>query len=93
MGNEKNKKEIETILENFENKTIIIEQQGFIKSKIFIKNLKYEINYDILKISEESNGQYIIINLNQTYKIENEKNSINIYLDNDMQINIKEMEN
>ena len=76
MGKESTTKKIKEILEKLNNKKIIIEQNGFISSKIFIKNLKYETNYDILEISEE-----------------NEKNNLKIYLDNDMQIDIKEMEN
>lgn len=42
----------------------------------------FDITHFILHIHEESNN-YLKINLNQIYKIENNKKEIKLYLDND----------
>ena len=66
-------------------KPIIIKQTGFIESKFYINKLSYKIEFDTIKIKDEKEEIYIIINLNQIYKFEI-LNSIKIYVDNDTQI-------
>ena len=53
-----------------------------------IKNLEYEIENDILKIKDSGEKIYITINLNQIYNLELIKNTIAIYLDNDIVLRI-----
>ena len=75
--------DLEKILSLFIEKTVIINQFGFIESTYSISKLKYSIEYDILNIIDENSKNYIKINLNQVFKIEDEENKIKLYLDND----------
>lgn len=82
---------LEGSLNNFVQKSVVINQNGFIESVYLIKKLKYSIKYDILHIIDAESINYIKININQIYKIENGKESLIFYLDNDANIilNIK----
>ena len=75
--------DLEKILDGFIKKDVIINQNGFIESTYSIDKLKYIIEYDILNILDDNSKNYLKINLNQVYKIENEKNRLMFYLDND----------
>ena len=82
-------KEIEKILNTWKEKNIIVKQEGFIESKYKIKKISYKIEYEVLSIFGQEKESYIQINLNQVYKIEQEKDEINLYLDNDICISLK----
>lgn len=69
-------------------KNIIISQNGFLRSKYVIENLNYKVKYEILEINSQKNENYIKINLNQIYEIEIKSNEIEIYLDNDIKVNL-----
>lgn len=69
-------------------KDIIILQEGFLESKYEIENLSYKIEYEILEINSQNNKNSIAINLNQIYEIKIENNEIEIYLDNDIKVNL-----
>lgn len=74
---------LEEKLEEFMGKNVAITQNGFLKSEYSIHNLHYFIEYEILNITDEESNNYLKINLNQIYKIENNKKEIKLYLDND----------
>lgn len=69
-------------------KDIIILQKGFLESKFEIESLSYKVEYEVLKINSQNNKNYIKINLNQIYEIEIKNNEIEIYLDNDIKVNL-----
>ena len=70
-------------------KPVIIKQTGFISSEFFINSLTYKIGIDTLTLRDEKENIYISINLNQVYKEETSKNSIQMFLDNDTEICIQ----
>ena len=74
------------ILNSFIEKVVIINLSGFVEGTYSINKLKYFIEYDILNILDDNSKNYLKINLNQVYKIENEKDKIIFYLDNDTTI-------
>ena len=78
--------QLEKILSNFIEKSIIVNQSGFLESTYCIETLTYFIKDDILNVEDKNSNVYIKINLNQIYKIENEKDKILLYLDNDTTI-------
>ncbi len=80
---------LERKLNEFIGKDIAIIQDGFLKSKYSIHKLKYCIEYEILNIANEENNNYLKINLNQIYKIKNNKKEIILYLDNDTILTLK----
>lgn len=67
---------------------IIILQEGFIKSKYKINEIDYKIENEVLKIMSKKDENYIEINLNQIYKIEEQNEEIKLYLDNDTEIKL-----
>mgnify|MGYP007117715182 CR=1 FL=1 len=79
---------LEQLLNKFIEKTVIINQNGFVESTYSINKLKYSIEYDILNIIDENSENYIKINLNQVYKLENKEDKIILYLDNDITITL-----
>lgn len=74
---------LEEKLNEFIGKNITITQDGFLKNEYSINKLKYFIEYEILNITDEESKNYLKINLNQIYKIENNEKDIKLYLDND----------
>ena len=82
MNNNTNN-QLEKILNNFIEKSIIVNQNGFLESSYCIEFLTYFIKEDILNVEDKKSNIYIKINLNQIYKIENEKDKMLLYLDND----------
>lgn len=89
MMKEEQKEKILGELNKHAQKPIIINQTGFISSQFYINSLTYGIELDILTIKDEKEEIYLSINLNQVYKVETSKNSIQMYLDNDTQICIQ----
>ena len=82
---------LEENLNMFLNKNIEIVQEGFICSHYIINNLIYDIEYEILSISDNKYQIYLRLNLNQIYKIESTHTELKLYLDNDSSIFIKKL--
>ena len=78
--------QLEKILSNFIEKSIIVNQSGFLENSYCIEFLTYFIKDDILNVEDKNSNVYIKINLNQIYKIENEKDKVLLFLDNDTTI-------
>lgn len=74
---------LEGKLKEFIGKSVTITQEGFLKNKYSIHKLKYFIEYEILNITDEESENYLIINLNQIYKMDIAEKDIKLYLDND----------
>lgn len=85
IKNDTNEKLIKK-LDEFLGQKIEINQDGFIKTKFYIHKFKYIFEKDIIKIIDEKGENYITININQVYKIENNKYNVKLYLDNDTTI-------
>ena len=79
---------IEKCLDKLKQKSIKVNQKGFIINQFFIEKLIYKIQNDILNLKDERNEVYISLNLNQVYQIEIGENKIILFLDNDTEINI-----
>jgi hypothetical protein len=79
---------IEKCLDKLKQKSIKVNQKGFIINQFFIEKLIYKIQNDILNLRDERNEVYISLNLNQVYQIEIGENKIILFLDNDTEINI-----
>lgn len=75
-------------LEKYKEKPVAIRQKGFVSSEFIIKKLFLNFDNDILCLKDESDKTYISININQIYKIEELEKSSNLFLDNDMQLEI-----
>lgn len=75
---------LEEKLNDFIGKSVTIIQDGFLKSKYSILKLNYFIEYEILNIIDKESKNYLKINLNQIYKIENNEKEIKLFLDNDI---------
>lgn len=89
MMKEEQKEKILGELNKHAQKPIVINQTGFISSQFYINSLTYGIELDILSIKDEKEEIYLSINLNQVYKVETSKNSIQMFLDNDTEICIQ----
>ena len=79
---------IEECLDKLKQKSIKVNQKGFIINQFFIEKLIYKIQNDILNLRYERNEVYMSLNLNQVYQIEIGENKIILFLDNDTEINI-----
>ena len=75
-------------LNKFVGQNVLIIQEGFLQSKFLMQKLKYSIEYQILSITNNEETNYIKLNLNQVYKVENDDEKIKFYLDNDLSISI-----
>lgn len=79
---------LEEKINTWNGKNITILQKGFLESKYEIDNLSYKVEYENLEINSQNNKNYIKINLNQIYEIEIKNSEIEIYLDNDIKVNL-----
>ncbi|MBQ2835239.1 MAG: hypothetical protein IJE68_00150 [Clostridia bacterium] len=79
---------IEKCLDKLKQKPIKISQKGFIINQFFMDKLMYKIQDDILNFRDELKEIYLSLNLNQVYQIEIGENKLNLFLDNDTQIEI-----
>lgn len=79
---------IETCLDKLKQRPIKISQNGFIINQFFVDKLMYKIQDDILNLRDEIKEIYLALNLNQIYQVEISENKINLFLDNDTQIEI-----
>ena len=80
---------LEERLNEFIGTNAIIMQDGFIESKYWVEKLKYFIEYENLTIADKEGTNYLKINLNQIYNIDENEKEIELYLDNDLNITIK----
>lgn len=80
---------LEKSIKNFIGQDVEIIQRGFVESKYNIQKVTYFIEEDILNIMDEKNENYLKINVNQIYKVDNDEKSIEIYVDNDLRITIR----
>ena len=79
---------IEKSLEKLKQKPVKISQKGFIISQFFLDKVMYKIQNDILNLRDETKEKYLSLNLNQVYQVEIFENRINLFMDNDTQIEI-----
>ena len=79
---------IENCLDKLKQKPIKISQTGFIMNQFFVDKLMYKIQDDILNLRDEMKEVYLSLNLNQVYQVEISENKLNLFLDNDAQIEI-----
>jgi len=77
---------IDEKLNKFMGREVIINQEGFLENKYEIQKLKYGVEYEVLSITDEKSDNYLRINLNQIYKIEDNEKEIKLFLDNDIRI-------
>ena len=82
-------KDLKNNLDILKDKNLIINQFGFIETSFEIKNFKYTIEYDLLKIFDKQSYNFITININQIYNIIYKNPSIKLSLDNDTLITIE----
>lgn len=80
---ENNFNSVNNFLINMKGKSLTILQSGFLNCEFNILELKYLVEYEILNILDNKTNNYLKINLNQIYKIENNKSKIILYSDND----------
>ena len=80
---------VKDFLSYFLDKSIVITQDGFLKSQFSIKKFAFLFDYEILKVSDTNGTNYLSINLNQVYNFENFDNLLKFYLDNDTIISFK----
>lgn len=80
---------IDNFLKNNINKNLVINQKGFITSKISINKMIYNIKSDILTVSDKTNTNNISINTNQVFNLKVINNMIILQMDNDTVIEIK----
>ena len=80
--------DIQSDFKKFIGEGVVIVQHGFLEAKYLINKLNYSITYDVINITDEKSENYLKINLNQIYKIENNEKEIKLYLDNDIIVSI-----
>lgn len=79
---------IEKSLEKLRQKPVKIKQDGFIMNQFFIDILIYKIQSDTLNLRDETNEVYLSLNLNQVYQVEIYENKLNLFMDNDTEVEI-----
>ena len=79
---------IEKCLDKLKRKPTKISQMGFVINQFFVDKLMYKIQDDILNLRDEMKEVYLSVNLNQVYQVEISENKLNLFLDNDTQIEI-----
>ena len=80
---------IEKEISNYIDKKITIIQDGFLQSTYQIQTFEYNIENEILCVTDKRSINYLKINLNQIYKFEKNKQEIKLYIDNDTIITIQ----
>ena len=82
--------EIINAIQKLKGKTINIRQEGFLETQFSVKDVIYDVIDDILKIDGNNEDNFIAMNLNQIYKMEQTKDEIVLFIDNDTVIKIRE---
>lgn len=76
-------------IEELKNKKVKILISGFIEISFIIDNLESDFQADILKLEDAQNSSYVTINLNQVYDAKIDEDVIELYMDNDVVVNIR----
>ena len=76
-------------IEELKNKKVKILISGFIEISFIIDDLESDFQADILKLEDAKNNSYVTINLNQTYDAKIDEYVIELYMDNDVVVNIR----
>ena len=79
---------IEKYLDKLQQKPVRVQQNGFLMNQFFIEKLMYKIQNDTLNLRDETKETYLSLNLNQVYQVEIGENKINLFLDNDTEIQL-----
>ena len=79
---------MEKCLEELQEKTVTVSQNGFIMNQFFIEKMMYKIQSDILNLRDRTKEVYLSLNLNQVYQFDIGKNSMVLFLDNDTEIQL-----
>ena len=79
---------IEKYLDKLQQKTVTIQQDGFLINQFFIEKMMYKIQNDTLNLRDEMKEVYISLNLNQVYQVEIGENKMILFLDNDTKIQL-----
>lgn len=79
---------IEKYLEKLQQKPIRVQQNGFLMNQFFMEKMMYKIQNDTLNLRDETKETYLSLNLNQVYQVEIGENKINLFLDNDTEIQL-----
>ena len=79
---------IEKNLDKLQQKPVRVQQNGFLMNQFFIEKLMYKIQNDTLNLRDETKEVYLSLNLNQVYQVEIGENKINLFLDNDTEIQL-----
>ena len=82
--------EIINAIQNLKGKTINIRQEGFLETQFSVKDIIYDVIDDILKIEGNNEDNFIALNLNLVYKMDQTKDEIVLFIDNDTVIKIRE---
>ena len=80
---------IEKYLDKLQQKPVRVQQNGFLMNQFFIEKLMYKIQNDTLNLRDEAKEAYLSLNLNQVYQVEIGENKINLFLDNDTEIQLR----
>ena len=78
----------EEYLNKKKQKQLRIRQKGFMIDQFFIEKLMYKVQDDILSLRDEDEDIYLSLNLNQVYQVEIGEKQINLFLDNDTEIQL-----
>lgn len=82
--------EIINAIQNLKGKKINIRQEEFLETQFSVKDVIYDVIDDILKIEGNNEDNFIALNLNLVYKMEQTKDEIVLFIDNDTVIKIRE---
>ena len=75
-------------LKGLQNQSIEIKITGCIESNFSIEKLEYSLEKDILEIKDKESKGNISVNLNQAYQVEEKERELQVYLDNDLMVQI-----
>lgn len=75
-------------LNEFVGLPLLVTQSGFLPSRFVIQKMNFEVEYDILNITDDNSQSYIKINLNQIYNVDI-LDAITIFMDNDVIVNLQ----
>ncbi|MBQ9658225.1 MAG: hypothetical protein IJV31_05605 [Clostridia bacterium] len=61
--------EIINFLDTIKGKKVVIKNSGFIGSQATVKKFKYDINYQILTLSDEKSSNYTVLDLGKIKEV------------------------
>ena len=83
------RKEFLEQLEKHERKDLIIEVAGEIIQKATLEKIIYEMKEDVLYIQNSKNSDFVVINLNTIREIQEDSESITLWLEDKKETKIK----